>query len=135
MSYQIKYLTGATVVTEMMKRARGKSTDQEVERCAKIGGTFGKDLDKLVTNAGKVSFEETWSSRHSHKKRQVQDIKAFVKEYRSDNLFAAVPGRYHAGLKKFRYENTIEEPIKFGRKLRKLSQDMDKWEVFAGLEQ
>lgn len=118
----------------MMKRSHGKYTDKEVQRCAKMGGDFGKDLDKLLTNAGVVSFEDSRSSRDSHKKRQVLDIKAFVKEYQSDDLFSNVPGRFHEGLNNFRYKNTVEKPVNMGRKMRRLAEDMDRWDVFAGLK-
>ena len=92
-----------------------------------MGGAFGKDLDKILTSAGVVSFKESWSSRDSHKRRQVEDIK-------SDDLFANVPGRFHEGLEHFRYNCKVNKPMNMGRKMRRLAEDMDRWDVFSGVK-
>ena len=90
----------------MMKRSRGRYTEKEVQRCAEMGGAFGKDLDRLLTSAGVVTFDDSFSRSDSQKRRQIEDIKEFVRDYRSDNLFGNVPGRFHEGLSNFKYERS-----------------------------
>ena len=117
-----------------MKRSRGRYTEKEVQRCAEMGGSFGKDIDKILNHAGVLSFTESSSSRAGFKKRQQEDIMAFVNQFNADKLFSFVPNRSHVGLEAFQYINKIKQPLKLGKKLRVLSEVLDDWDVFCGLQ-
>ena len=99
-----------------------------------MGGAFGKDLDRLLTSAGVVTFDDSFSRSDSQKRRQIEDIKEFVRDYRSDNLFGNVPGRFHEGLSNFRYESKLKKPDRMGRKMRMLAEARDRWDMWAGLK-
>ncbi|KAL7381000.1 hypothetical protein ABVT39_026866 [Epinephelus coioides] len=120
--------------SEMMKRSYGRYTDQETQRCAEMGEAFGKELDRVLTNAGVASLEQSWSIRDRSKKRQIADIRKFVREFNSDGLFDKVLGRFHDGLEKFSYSTKIKNPKRMGRKMRELALEIDDWDVFAGLK-
>ena len=99
-----------------------------------MGGSFGKDIDRILTNAGVVSFTDSWSSREGYKKRMKADIKAFVKDLKDDQLFSYIPERSHVGMENFTYERRIKNPLKMAKKMRALSENLGDWDVFCGLK-
>lgn len=110
----------------MMKHSRGKYTNKQVDRCAQMGGAFGKKVDEIFTASGLGSFE-TFSKmkRPSHS----QDILLFTKEYLPDALFDYIPIRHHTGFQHFCLKSVscIKKPGDMGKKLEDLSRQVDLW--------
>ena len=111
-------------LSEMLKRPRGNYTDEQVARCAELSGSFGKEVDRLFSEAGLGNF---CSPDHasSHSKRYREDVATFVKEFHRDGLFEYLPGRYHKGFKKFKYSRQIREPQTMAHLMMRLAEDMD----------
>lgn len=109
----------------MLKHSRGRYTDQQVERCAKMGGAFGRQIDRLFTHSGLGFFDpQAFNARPN---RYRDDIAIFTQEYQQDALFDYIPGRNHQGFNNFSCYYHIRKPWQFGQKLQKLSSKMDRW--------
>ena len=118
------------ILSEMLKRSRGRYTPKQVERCAQLGGAFGKEIDRLFTNSGIGDFMTR--DTKVHKIPYEEDVQHFVREFQDDALLDYLPGREHKGFENFLYSTKILSPQTLGRKLHALSKTLDKWRRITG---
>ena len=107
----------------MLKHSRGHYTDQQVARCAQMGGAFGRQVDRLFTLAGLGQYD----SRDVYKRPNwyKEDIRAFTEEYQEYALTDYLPGRQPAGFKDFVFDISIKSPRQLAQKVLQFSTDMD----------
>ena len=96
-----------------------------------MGGAFARELDQVMS-AGVFSLRESWESKNGYKRRQREDVRRFVSEFAKDQLFSFIPGRCHRGLENIEHTPTVRDPIKMGKKIRKLAWEIDRWDRYAG---
>ena len=116
----------------MLKRGRSHITDKQVKRCSQIGGEFGKNFDKMVSESLGTTVSFTY--RKNPQKYQ-RDLEVFVAEFQKADLFDVKPGRCHKAFPAFTAHTPLKDPEKLGRHLRKLSHDMDLWRRAARTRQ
>ena len=110
----------------MLKRSRGRYTDEQVIRCAKMSGAFGKQIDRLFTSTGLADVATP--GRHTGRSEKYkQDIAKFVQEYKQDALHDYLPVREHQGFKSFQATYRVRNARAMGRKLYEDSKRLDLW--------
>lgn len=102
-------------------------TDKQIDRCAQMTGSFGKELDRLFQASGIGKSATHHLASASISKKHKADIAKFVREYKKDKLLAFIPGRIHKGFENFTYRQSIKDPQKMGRTMRSLAEQMDDW--------
>lgn len=113
----------------MLKGARGMYTDKQISRSSKMGGAYGKQVDRVFyTTLGQGLEYQTTRKRPSH---YDADLKVFVRELKTDALFDYIPPREHSAFREFKANNRIQGPRKMGFRLRELSGDLDFWKRAA----
>ena len=108
----------------MLKRSRGNYTEKQIARCAQLSGTFGREMDRLFTEAGLGHFVTPNVHARSHN-RYAEDIATFVAEFQKDGLLEYIPGRHHKGFKNFEHKQTIRDPQRLAHHLMRLAENMD----------
>lgn len=119
---------------EMMKHSRGQYSDLQIDRCSHIAGSFGKEMDRLMSCAGFGNIGPADARRSSHSSpAYCRDVQKFVEEYIADGLFSYAPGRTFKGFKDFipQRHSRVKAPFRLGLKLHELAADMDYWEGIA----
>ena len=111
-------------LVERMKNRHGNYTEKTVQRCAEMGGAFGKKLNTIMTGSGLADFTTNSQRGNSHKK-SLGWHQWICKEYKKDRLFMRIPGRFHHGLRSFRMETPLKDPEKLGRKMMDLAKEID----------
>ena len=91
--------------TEYMNRSRGHYTDQHAQRCCKMTGGLGKQLDRIYSH----KFAETYVHKGHKKRKDIhREVDKFVDEYLPDNLFNNITGRQHAGFPHFTRQHKFD---------------------------
>ena len=108
---------------EMLKHSRGRYTEDQVARCAQMGGAFGQQIDRLFTLAGLGQFDTR--EVRARPNWYHEDIRTFCDEYQESALLDYLPGRQPEGFETFTFNRHIKQPWKMGQKLKTLSQKMD----------
>ena len=111
----------------MLRHARGRYTELQIERCSKMGGGFGKEIDRLF-DQDICNMETTYQQSRSKSLSYQRDIVKFVDEFRQDALFDYFPPRQHYGF--LNYVDTsakINRPVELAKRLNALSDDYDFW--------
>ena len=88
----ILYIIFNLFISENLKTAQGRYTDQPVERISKLNGVLGKDIEKVFS---KKIVEKFMTQSKATKVTYKNDLEKFVKTYRNNDLFKCVPGRFH----------------------------------------
>ena len=90
-----------------------------------MSGQWGKEIDRLL----RLSLDMTLSedSETFEKDSYKDDLKEFVESMTENDLFAYEPQREHVGFPKFKRTCRIKSPLKLGKHLRELSEDLDFW--------
>jgi hypothetical protein len=110
----------------MLKNSRGQYAEAHVRRCSRLGGGFGREIDRMF-HAAMFGYE-SYTKRPKHKPHYAHDVMQFVEEFRSDGLFDYFPPREHDAFPQYvDNSNRIKSPIRFGRHLVSLSEDIDYW--------
>ena len=122
-SYCITKLSIHLNISEMLKHSRGRYTDEQVSRCAQMGGAYGRHIDKLFTLAGLGQFDSRDMKKQPNWYKE--DIRVFTEEYQEHALLDYLPGRQPDGFRDFVFDRSIRMPRKLGEKLISLSLDMD----------
>lgn len=121
------------LVSEMLKRSRGRYTDEQVMRCAKMSGAFGKEVDRLFSTAGLVEAVGT-AHKTERSRKYISDISKFVKEYRKDALHDYLGGRCHQKFSNFKISNNIVNPRAMARQIVNLCKERDLWRLITERE-
>jgi len=88
-----------------MSRSRGHYTNKHAQRCCKLAGGLGKQLDTLYSRR----IAETYVHRSHGKRKDIkQQVAEFVEEYQPDSLFKNSPGRQHPTFPSFSTKWTID---------------------------
>ena len=110
----------------MLKRSRGRYTDEQVLRCAKMSGAFGKQIGRLFSATGLADVDLI--GRHKPRSGRYQDdIANIVKEYRQDALHDYAPPRKHQSFKYFHTSSKVLNQRALGRKLNEECKKIDLW--------
>lgn len=112
------------LISEMMKRSRGQYTDKQVMRCSQLGGEFGREFHRLVSENMGMGHEGIGKKSSNIYQK---DVVACVKELQPDALFDYCPPREHKAFPGFVRSSQIKDPQKLGRHLNRLSEDLDFW--------
>ncbi len=109
----------------MLRHSRGQYTEDHINRCAKMGGTFGKNVDRLF-DAAICDMTETYSKTSSS--RYASDLETFVENAQKEALFDYCPPRKQTGMNCFiDRSHRIKKPEKLGAKLREIFEDHQFW--------
>ncbi len=115
----------------MLSHARGRYTDVQIDRCSKMGGGYGKEIDRLFDQAicnHPVKYDVQTKKPSAHRK----DIESFLETYQEEALFDYCPPRQHHGFENYIDESArVERPTDLARRLVKLSTDYDFWRYRA----
>jgi hypothetical protein len=115
-----------TTIAELLKRCHGRYTDKQTERCSKITGSFGKDLDRVFNQ---VMFG--LDREHTTRKKTstyFRDINKFVTMYKADAPFSYCPPREHSAFSQFTdITSKIKHPGKLGQRLFAIGEEFDFW--------
>ena len=114
------------MLPDMAKRSNGVYTTTQLQRCAQMSGSFGKEVDRLFATAGFNTFQVESANRPKKCKKMEADLLTYVETYTQDNLFKYTEGR------KMRCRNLkvdckveLKTPYKLGLHLKKLNTNMD----------
>ncbi len=110
-----------------MRHSRGNYTEKHMSRCSRMGGSFGKAVDRLFDSG---ICNQTDSMYDAHKVESAdykKDVTEFVRTLNDEGLFEYCPPREHVGFPCFTHDTNIREPEKMGVRLSKLSKDKDFW--------
>ena len=110
---------------EMLKHSRGNYTPNQLQRCSRMGGAFGKEMQRVFQEA--MCLGDTFLAKRSHTARYYNDLKTFVNEFASEALVDYVPPRSHRAFPNFVLDTGIKSPRKLGRHIRALNDDLDFW--------
>ncbi len=110
----------------MVRHSRGRYTELHLDRCSKLSGAFGHQVDRILRcQMGRHEGHAT-PSRNRQMSRS-EDIRRFVQEFQQDALLAYIPGRQFQGTEVPETDGTLRDPVKLGSHLRSLSEDKDFW--------
>ncbi len=112
----------------MLKRSRGNYTPKQVKRCSQLGGEFGKEFSRLVSEAMGVKLHASYKKKPARYKR---DIRVSMDEFTKDGLFDIMPGREHKSFPGFLAQTPVKDPRKLGQRLAVLSKENDLWKRMA----
>lgn len=113
-------------VTEMLSNSRGRYTSEHINRCSRMGGSFGKEVKRLFREC--IGQEALRDPSKKKPQRYSDDLKEFIREYEKDGLFEYLPPRQHESFPSFvDSSRIIKSPVKFGQHLAALSKEMDFW--------
>ena len=109
--------------TEVLQHAHGHITDRTVERAGKIVGDFARALDHVFIQ--NVASSELG---HKHRKRcdYKDDVRVFLKEYWSCNLFKYIPGREHSAFPAFSGELKFCKQDKLKQRIQRYTIKLDR---------
>jgi hypothetical protein len=103
-----------TTIAELLKRCHGRYTDKQTERCSKITGSFGKDLDRVFNQ---VMFG--LDREHTPRKKTST-------YFRDINKYC--PPREHSAFSQFTdITSKIKHPGKLGQRLFAIGEEFDFW--------
>ncbi|KAK3108584.1 hypothetical protein FSP39_011323 [Pinctada imbricata] len=106
-----------------LKDSRGKYSDKHVERCSRLVGHIGDELESVFIKQVAHGHDSRF---HKKDVDQTQNISKFLNMYRGDELLDFhSPGRAHEGFHGFVHKIEIKNPEKCARKLLKCSQVLD----------
>ena len=117
----LHYVSNKLFFSETLANARGNYTKDTVRRAGKMVGTLAKGMDEAFL----VQVAET-TSKGSYRKRcdYKDDVEAFVRKYRGDDLFGFHPGRQHPSFPGFDPTMSFKNPerlkerfIRYAKKL------------------
>ena len=115
-----------THISELLKRCHGRYTEKQTDRCSKITGSFGKDLDRLFNQ--NMFGCDTLHNPRSKSPAYVADVHKFVDTYKSDAPFSYCPPREHSAFPQF-VDTTckIRHPGKLAQRLFAIGEELDFW--------
>ena len=118
----IKVYIYSFFLTELLLRSHGRYTKGQIERCARMCGGFGKEVDRLFALAGLgcTNMRPPKAQRHTHG----QDVKELVAQYSRENLCSLKPGR-KPSIPNFHRECGVRRPYDMGSKLKQLNTELD----------
>ena len=100
-------------------------SDDQIDRCATLGGEFGKKLDVSFSNVSAAV-----SKIQKRKKREVPDVQRFLEEYQEDQLWDYIPGRAHNGFANIKLHFGLTNGQKFAQTIDKYSTNLSVWQKF-----
>lgn len=109
----------------MLLRSHGRYTKKQVDRCAKMCGPFGKEMDRMFGLAGLGSLPIRDPTVKSE--LYAKDMASFMRDHNNKGLFTYSAGRKHDGFSNFRTTQPLKDPVSLGVRLKKYSKDMDFW--------
>lgn len=105
-------------------------SDDQVDRCAQLGGEFAKHLQEMfLRNVAASKCPNASRSKHV-----CPDVQRFLDEYTDDRLWDYKPGRRHDGFKDVRVQFGISNTAKFASTVARLSNTLSVWENFLHKE-
>ena len=113
----------------MIKASRGRYTAKQIERCSKLSGGFGKEVDHLFQTAlrgGEDSSATTRYHRGQFHRKYDKDIESFVEGYQVHKLVEFGANRQPSLLPKIG-DSTIYAPYAVGKDIKKKCKDLDDW--------
>ena len=96
-------------ISEMLKKSRGQYTDKQIKRCSQLGGEFGREFLRLLSENIALGHEASGQKPNNVYK---QDITLAIKELHNDALFDYVPPRHYRAFATFTRTNRITAPQK-----------------------
>ena len=121
-------LSNYIVIAESIKHCRGNYTTAQINRCAQMSGPFGKQVDRLIVDAGLMTETIASGTRSPKADPYRSDLHLLVEKYAGGGLFRFVPGRSHRSFPHARHACQIVNPQKLGVHLRTLAEERDFWE-------
>ena len=112
----------------MVRRSRGKYTETQLQRCSKMGGAFGQEVDRLLLRG--VGMDYCGQAAHG-KTHQSQDVPLFVRDMQPEALFDYIPPRTVKGFDSIPSHSVLTNPHLLGQKLHALCREMDCWSFVA----
>ena len=110
----------------MLRHARGNYTEAHINRCSKMGGGFGKEVDRLFNVA--MFGGDIYDTKRKKRPKYSQDVGNFVAEFKDEALFDYCPPREYDNFPEYSdISNRIKSPVRFGRHLAALSRSLDFW--------
>ena len=110
----------------MLKNSRGQYSEAQITRCSRLGGGFGKEIDRMF-NAAMFGYD-SYTKQRKHTSKYAQDIIRFAEEFKEDGLFEYCPPREHDSFPQYVDSSSrIKSPLRFGRHLASLSRDVEYW--------
>ena len=111
----------------MLKKSGGSLTEKHVDRCSKLSGAFGREIDRLFTDAG-LGRLPAYDSPHKLPPAYRTDVQKFVSELKPLKVCEYVnSSRHHRGFENFQATVNITCPYMFGQKMKHLAKDLDQW--------
>jgi hypothetical protein len=114
----------------MIKRCHGQYTIQQLQRCGQLSGAFKYQLQLLLSEGGFMgedsvlpNMEETAADHMAH----IKAVQSYIVQYQPNAMFDYCPPRSHRGFENFSRISKIKAPALLGRKLKRLSFQMDTW--------
>ena len=116
--------------SDMLRNSRGNYTPAQIDRCSKMGGGFGKEIDRLF-NKTVCNIESSYQQRKRSTSYK-DDLVRFVDEYQKEALFDYCPPREHTGFEAYvDNSSAIKRPSDLAKRLNSLSDEHDYWRLRA----
>ena len=116
----------------MIHTRRGRYTDKEIDRCAKMCGGFGKDIQN-VYEAAVYGVNPNKSQYHHRSGGEAfkQQVQKFIEAYKSEDLMKYHPNRNPKGLPVPIDKSKLKNPFMLGAYLKSRSSKLDKFIRFS----
>lgn len=100
-----------------LKNCHGQYSEIQISRCSKIVGSVGKSIDNIFQTEVIQDYVPKASSSDGS---SMSEIKNFVEEYGSEDLFKDKDGhRHHHGYAHFEHKICVKNPEKLNCRLKK----------------
>ncbi|XP_070559583.1 uncharacterized protein [Ptychodera flava] len=103
------------------KRCRGQYTDTQIDRSSKLVGSLGKSLEKVHFDKLPEKYQYTPHTTSG----DTEDVRKFVSEFKSKNLFSCIPHRQHRAFPKFEHSISVKNPQELKERLINYSKELD----------
>ena len=115
----------------MIKHSKGRYTDTQIDRCAKLSGPFGDRMKALFNQA--IGREEGRNGAECFHEMYDTEIKEFVAEFYEDKLVKYVKGRKlpRLDIPQKHESSVVKNPYMLGKYISMRCNAIDRWSRIA----